>query len=333
MSNSNKRIQHLIKKLEQNIISESEMHELDEWYESYDRIENRNQFSLDEKLEIKKILWHRLEDEIGLNIKGTRSYSLNFLALSIAASIIILIGLGVGVLYQNSTDSIFGKKEQMVVLSCPHGKKQKITLPDGSEIFLNSGSTIEYQKDFNNQQTREVSLRGEAFFKVIRNKKMPFIVNTEFIETKVLGTSFNIQAYEDEAIVTVSAGKVSVSTLKPERDSLCIINNKILKSNDQIIYTPAASEIVLRKVDPYYYFSWIDGVLQLNGKKFGDVIKLLERWYDVKIILKDKELEDIVLIGEYKNEKLSSILLALEFILHIEYKYIDNDTIEIKMKS
>jgi len=229
-----------------------------------------------------------------------------------------------------------------------HGARSKILLPDGTNVWLNSGSKITYNKDLDTSTIREVYLSGEAFFDVVKYAKRPFIIHTAKMDVKVLGTQFNVKAYDDDKTTETSLIKGSVEvSLKnnPGRKYLLKPNQKLVISNDQPLKaakgmaTVALPEVAtnLVEIKPLTYLqgtetdiesSWTKNLLSFEDEAFIDVAKKMERWYDVSIEFKNKRWEDKFLNGSFEKESLEQALKALKYTTGFNYK-IDHNKITI----
>lgn len=181
-------------------------------------------------------------------------------------------------------------KVAFIESSNPKGRRSIVTLSDGTIIYLGSNSKIRYPKTFSG--TREMELSGEAFFKVKRDPERPFIVHTDKIQTKVLGTSFKIEAFQGNPIeVCVATGKVSVDRAA---DNAHKQNSKIavLNPGDIVIWNEKTQKSTLAKVQPEELELWKDGVLTFNNQRLADVMVVLERYYNIKIRIPSNELSD-----------------------------------------
>ncbi len=236
------------------------------------------------------------------------------------------------------------------------GQKSQIILSDGTKVWLNSETVLKYPASFNENQ-REVFLEGEAFFEVKKkDKKNPFLVKTTDIDIKVLGTSFNVMAYSDEATVetTVVEGSVSVvrKGLKPSQDQIVILkpNQKVtlLKKGSRVILsevelekpmlvksaqtTPSISPIekeqilISSKVDIELHTAWKEDRLIFRSETLENIAYKLERWYDVKIHIQDEELKNNRYTGEFAHkETLTQVLEILYLTTPITYTFKQND--------
>ncbi len=197
------------------------------------------------------------------------------------------------------------------------GQMGKMTLSDGTKVWLNAGTIFEYPTNFDTKK-RSVSLNGEAQFKVAHNDKIPFEVITETGIIRVHGTTFNVAAYEDdpEMTVTLVEGKVSVENTNGNKLT-------ILKPSEQVGINKLTGKATLRKVDTHFYSSWTEGKILLDGTKLSDLAKTLERWYNIDIKLRGKELGDLKISGTIaKNKPLDLFLKILERMYGVEYEFI-----------
>ncbi|MCG6191335.1 FecR family protein [Maribellus maritimus] len=200
------------------------------------------------------------------------------------------------------------------------GQMGKMTLSDGTKVWLNAGTILEYPTNFDTRK-RSVSLSGEAQFKVTPNDKIPFEVKTNTGIIKVYGTTFNVAAYKDdpEMIVTLVEGKVSVENSNGD-------NLATLKPSEQLGINKHTGKVTLRKVDTHFYSSWIEGKILLDETKLSDLVKILERWYNVDIKLLDEKIGNIQISGTIsKNKPLDLFLKILERMYGIKYKLIINN--------
>ena len=200
------------------------------------------------------------------------------------------------------------------------GQMGKITLSDGTRVWLNAGTVMEYPTNFDSKK-RAVKLVGEAQFKVAHNSDIPFEVTTNAGIVKVHGTTFNVAAYNDdpETIITLIEGKVSVDNLKGEEIGT-------LNSSEQLCINRSLGKATLRKVNTDFYSSWIDGKILLEETKLSDLVKILSRWYNVDIELLDEEVGDIKISGTIiKNKPLDLFLKIMERMYNVKYKLVINN--------
>ncbi len=214
-------------------------------------------------------------------------------------------------------------------LNIPFGKTYKLTLSDGTIVHLNAGTSIKYPVKFIKGKDRRVFLNGEAFFDVAKDEKHPFIVNVNMINIRALGTQFNVSSYdEDLSINTILvSGSVSVynnnKNYNPEK-------SLILKPNQKADWNKGNKEMSIETVDPNIYIGWIDGRIRFYHMKFNDIIKKLERNYNVSIINKNKYLEEKTFTASFDVETIEQILESFSKNSNHTIKYrIENNQIII----
>ncbi|RAJ35766.1 FecR family protein [Pedobacter cryoconitis] len=211
-----------------------------------------------------------------------------------------------------------------ITKSASSGKIINVILPDSTQIWLNSGSSISYPENLRHADLRTVRLKGEAFFKVKRDPAHPFVVYSLNIQTRVLGTSFNIRAWQGhQTEVTVLTGKVAVS-----RDSAGIQSAAIhLLPNQKAIANPA--KLQLENVeDGRTATSWTEGKMVFDQLPVKEVFEALERKYAVKVIA-DQSFKDCKLTAKFNNVSLNEVLQTIQLSLDIHYT-INKQTIYIK---
>lgn len=186
----------------------------------------------------------------------------------------------------------------------PRGGKYQLTLPDGSKVWMNAESTLRYPTTFNGK-TREVFLTGEAYFEIAHNPAQPFHVQVNDMKVEVLGTHFNIMAYENEAAnaVTLVEGAVSVSTPAQQVG---------LKPGEQMLQESNGNMNVLSDVNVQQVLAWKNGYFQFNSERLDRLMRQIERWYDVSVVYKGT-VPDRKFGGKIsRSSPLNDVLKALE---------------------
>ncbi|HWV71318.1 MAG TPA: FecR family protein [Pseudosphingobacterium sp.] len=204
------------------------------------------------------------------------------------------------------------------------GQKAKLTLPDSSIIWLNGNSSIRYRKNLTDTM-REIFLdKGEAFFAVKEEIRRPFLVHTTDIDTKVLGTSFNIKAldYEGNYVLSVSTGAVQVKERHGKRR---ILGN--YTSGKQLIYNNLDKSYQENRVKISDFIAWKDQVLIFRDASFLEVKQQLEDWYNIKIKFTRPFPENIAFTATFKNESLHTVLKALSKINPFTYTINDKEVL------
>lgn len=235
---------------------------------------------------------------------------------------------GEQIVYQ--TDNTKPKKLFYNYLTTPRGGQFKLTLSDGTKVWLNSESQLKYPVSFIKGKTRQVELvYGELYFHVSpssENNGSKFIVKNKFQEVKVLGTEFNIKAYKDEENVytTLVEGKVAVST----SDN----NVQTLSPNQQLNLNKSSNKVVITTdIDIYRIVSWKNDVLSFKNKSLKEIMKVVSRWYDINVVFKNTQLQALTFNGSLdKKLGIKEILSIIERNTNdIQYK-IKDKTIELR---
>ncbi len=187
----------------------------------------------------------------------------------------------------------------------PNGQKFQITLADGTQIWLNSGSRLKFPQHFNSSEnTRTVVLTGEAFFDVATNKEKPFIVKTNDVNIEVLGTQFNVSSYDTDTAIatTLVEGAVHVSeSNKPD-------NFLKLSPTFQAKFNRNSKLLNMQKVNTANYTAWMQNKLVIDGLKFSEILHKLERSHNVVFNNTSTKLDTEIFKGEFTNENLKTIL-------------------------
>nr|WKN35632.1 DUF4974 domain-containing protein [Tunicatimonas sp. TK19036] len=196
-------------------------------------------------------------------------------------------------------------------IEVPNGNIQKILLPDGTKVWLNAGSTLEYAEPF---LTRNVLLTGEGFFDVVRDEASPFTVQTEDLKVRVLGTSFNVKEYKNEpATVAVASGSVRVSLEKDSSEHI------VLSPAEGVIVDKAHATFIKSTPDLSRLAAWREGKLIFQDQSLREIIPTLERWYQVQIVLSDESIGDRRFSGTFQQEQLQNILQIMHHAICIDF--------------
>ena len=234
------------------------------------------------------------------------------------AAAVLLIPLSIlGTLYF-SKHQIKDKSISYNEFITPNRERATVILPDGSKITLNSNSYLRYPDNFSNN-SRTVYFEGEALFEVDRDKKKPFIVKTNDLAIEVLGTVFNVSAYPDDETIetTLISGKVSVipKVLVSSEETAVELN-----PNQQLVYEKLSQKVNTELVNTDLYTSWIHGEYIFHNEKLEVIMKKIERWYDMEVIINDPGIADQRLSGRFRDEEpLDQVLEVLKLTTPIQY--------------
>jgi len=209
-------------------------------------------------------------------------------------------------------------------LKVPYGKRFNIVFSDGSKAYLNSGSVIRYPVKFIEDKKREVFLEGEAFFDVAENKNELFIVNSNGINVEVYGTKFNVRNYSEDFNSDIVLVEGSVGINNSEVSELTMLKPGFKGSVDKENFRVTTS-----KVNTKIYTSWIDGEVIFRNETFSQILKKLERLYNVTIINnKNESLDELFNAAiNVENENIEQVLEYFNKIYNIEYQIFNNKII------
>lgn len=246
----------------------------------------------------------------------------------IAASVLLVLGIAF-YFWKHNGLPLAGNKVSVVT---GKGERKEIKLPDGSVVWLNESSSMEYPRQFAEERRQVTLLDGEAYFDIKRDEKKPFFVQASGTTTRVLGTAFNIRSYHflKSILVTVTRGKVEVQkdegTEGPDR--------KILLPNEQVSYDVRTREIRKVNVNSANAVAWKDGRLLFDNESFANVIAILENKFDVKIQA-EESIREYHMSAEFAStDSLPRILDLLSLANNLEYRFENNQiTLNKKRKS
>ena len=216
------------------------------------------------------------------------------------------------------------KEQKDFVVVVKPGNRAEVTLPDQTKVWINSNSKLIYATGKNN--TREVKLIGEAFFKVFKDKTRPFIVLANNLQVEVLGTSFNIKARQGSDNIETSLVEGSVKLYGAD-----LSQDYYLKPNEKAIYSNSMKSIKIEATDNEVETAWKDNKLKFKSERFIDVIEKLEDWYGVKIKLQYPAIENDLMSSSFKDESLKTVLETFKIQYHLRYEN-HGDTIVLTKK-
>jgi ferric-dicitrate binding protein FerR (iron transport regulator) len=271
------------------------------------------------------------------------------LYFSIAALFILSIGSFILFSDRNAVKSQETNGISSVVTK--NGNRTKIVLADGTQVWLNAGSSLDYDNLVFNRELREVTLNGEAYFDVTKNPGKPFLIHTQKMDIKVLGTAFNVRSYSNEktAEAALIRGTIEV-TLKDRKNQKIILkpNEKISIANDLTpaplpkngqrvnikTVTPSIPQIVVKEIKPNPTYNiigeiaWIQNKLFFEDERLEDIALKIERWFGKKVAIINDQLKNVHYYGNYENETLEEVLSSLKLSYPFNFK-IENNTVVI----
>ena len=228
-----------------------------------------------------------------------------------------LLALATGFNIQIKNDTIDYSKSDIIselinTIRVPRGGEYNLVLSDGSRIWLNSESELTFPAKFNGNQ-RKIALKGEAYLEVAKNETFPFIVEVEGTQVEVLGTSFNVKAYENIE-TTLVEGKVCIRTNS--------LTEAILNPGEQGVVTKESSEITVKQVDTRLYTSWVKGMFAFRSLSLEEIMKTFERWYNVTVTFENDELKQRRFTGNLRrNEEINPHLDVISLTTNVEFEF------------
>ena len=271
-----------------------------------------------------KMLLEQINDTPTINI--SRSWVSNF--RNIAAIFIIVVSVSVASFYIYK--DIVSRADNTICYETfsPIGSQTKIILPDSTVVWLNSGSSLKYNQAYGKKH-RDVILTGEGYFDVKKDKSKPFIVHTDSLNVKVLGTVFNVKAYNEDANVTVNLIDGSVNVSLPKMESA---GSLTMKPNEKLVFNKQTKKIESSEIDASRSSLWTTGKLCFVDATIEQISKDLERKYDVKIQIANDKIKKELFSGSLNlNLSLKEILSYIDVDKKFNVKQV-GDTINISIK-
>jgi len=267
----------------------------------------------------KEKAWQNIDRQISKKVNPVLNF---FNKFKYAAAIVVILVIGFLFLLEKNNNRIEQLLQLQTEIVSPMGHKIRVVLPDSSLVWMNSGSTLKYQTNFNLKE-REVLLYGEAFFEVHENKSKIFRVKTGILNVDVYGTAFNIKNYDDDDFqeITVIEGRVGISDNEKEIRQLTVGENALLNKETKTI--------IFSETNPNVVCAWKNNELVFDNTPFEEVIKSLERWYGVHIAI------DRAMIGKHnytfkvKTESFHEMLEMMKVMTPLDYE-INGEYVKIK---
>ena len=241
-------------------------------------------------------------------------------------SVILKDSLGLN--YQSQSDEFNSKIVPENIIVTPVGGEYQVILSDGTKVWMNAKSELRYPVKFTGE-TRKVSVVGEVYFEVTKDKERPFFVEAGGVEIKVLGTKFNVMAYKDEDRIETTLVEGAVELKGKGYDNMAI--KRILKPGDKANYILANRNIEVSKVSTDLYTAWINGKFVFEKENLGSIMRKLERWYNVKVFYQSQDLRDYLFsarIDRYGN--IEGVLKKMELTTNVRFNINDGTVLVCK---
>lgn len=271
------------------------------------------------KKELSERIQRKLQNDEGTHQTEIRKLGSNWMRY--AAVLALLIAVGFVMKWAMREHKQDEQVSQNVVKESAIGQKSTFTLPDGSTVKLNSESKLVYGESFNGH-LREVELTGEAFFMVVKNPSVPFVVKTGDIKATVLGTSFNVRNYEEDANIEIA---LATGSLQVEESRAASGNSKIvLAPSEMTNYSKSSGKMNKVKFEEEEVLAWKNNTLFFNQAEMKEIEKELERWFGVDIRVLNQSGTPVKLSTKFTNQSLENILETLGFTLGFQYEFSKN---------
>lgn len=317
--------------------SDSELKILEEWL--YQHPEGKKDIFYDKDildayafaLDAKKYSMGQELKRLYARLNGSKSFGTFVLPVYLRIVAVFILAFILGLLAQSlffTTESFLRKQESLVesrTISVPKGQVNQIFLADGSRIWINSESAIIVPSVFTGDK-RTVSLSGEAFFEIAKDPEHPFQVVVEGQTIEVLGTSFNVRAYNTsrEVQTTLSEGKIKLITPK---------GFMMLSPGEQAELDKVTGEVVLNKVKASTFEAWKEGRYEFINENLIEVFNMVERWYDVELIYQENEFKSMNFSGVIRrNKPVEHFLTLLGHSIPIRYEIVAQDKIRLEIR-
>ena len=262
-------------------------------------------------------------EQIRKNIRVKKLKRICFRVAAVLIPVLFIIGFYI---HLNSKVDLFGTSEYEEVV-VGKGERIQIMFQDGTRVYINSDSKLKYPKKFA-LNTREVFLEGEAYFVVAKNKNRPFIVNLNGPVIQVVGTSFNVQDYPENKDIVVCLDEGSINLTLPTEKKYPV------RPGERLIYNKESNECTISRMEDMHRLSmWKQNVIVFKDTPLPEVIKVLNRWYDVDFRIEDERALTYVYTLTSDNTLLEKVLMDLEKIAPVKFDYNeDKKEVIVKMK-
>lgn len=247
-------------------------------------------------------------------LKFKKSNPASFIMKTVACAAGIILLVASGYLLKAQLDNTPVAKESYIVFSVPNAEMGNVVLADGTRVFLNSASELKYAAGSEN--SREVFLKGEAYFEVKSDKKNPFLVHLDDFTIKATGTQFNARSYPlSNPEATLIEGEITILNKRGSEVTK-------VKPNETIVFDQSTRKIIVNSVNSHCKTEWRSGKIYLKNKTIEEIASTLERWYDVRFEFENESIKKVRLTGTIlKNKPIEQILEILKISEPLDFEY------------
>ncbi len=230
--------------------------------------------------------------------RGARRFSGGMLAMSVAASVLLMLALGFIVIGRHDMPP-----SMPLAVKAGAMQQSRVTLPDGTAVNINSVSEVVYSYDGESRR-RVVELKGEAFFDVASDAAHPFVVKCDGVEVECRGTQFNVKNYPDDTVMTVALKEGSVLVSEG--------GNQVTMTPDMVVhYDKSSHRLETRAARAADYCEWVDGYMRFNAERLDDILRTVERRYGVRVNILDGSLNNVRFTGSMGDKDLNGTLRTI----------------------
>jgi ferric-dicitrate binding protein FerR (iron transport regulator) len=266
-------------------------------------------------------MWNNIRQTITPDVHNRHTTRVLWL-YRIAAAILLPVCIGLSVYLYHHRELLTGGRDSVCEVVVEHGQKSTLTLPDGTKVWLNSGTKFTYGSDYN-IHNRQVKLEGEAYFEVAHNPSKPFVVNCSDLQVAALGTVFDVKAYPTDDIVSTALLDGCVEVYN--RD-----NTVRLAPNQRLNYNKLSGDFSkVRIADSREVDFWRRNLLYFHAASLGEITKTLERMYGITVEFQSEELKNVFFSGTIRNNSLSNVFHVISLSYPLSYT-IDKDLVTIR---
>jgi ferric-dicitrate binding protein FerR (iron transport regulator) len=229
------------------------------------------------------------------------------------AAAILFVPVLTALLYTYMSDRPVNLKASDLEIVAPGGSRLQMELSDGTKVWLNHGSRLRYPSRFDGKN-RKVYLKGEAFFEVAHNEKVPFIVETDRLEVKATGTEFNVSAYPDDKFVESSLVRGKVIVYGNDHELKALFPDESLK------FDRTKNNFTIERGSAGKYSAWKDGLLIFKNDPVEEIAKKLSRWYNVEVVIQEDKAKEFTFTATFIDETLPEVLELMTLATPVSYK-------------
>ena len=220
--------------------------------------------------------------------------------------------------YRQFTSTETAAVYAMQEITSPAGMRSQVVLPDGSKVWLNAESTLKFPVPFP-KDIRNIDLKGEAFFEVVKNQNKPFVVQSGNVQVKVLGTRFDCKAFDEDKTIEVILEEGSVAL---NSNTTATGAESVLKPGDRAVIEKETGKTQISNEEVQKYIAWHTGKLVFDNTSMEEVASMIERWYGVVVVIKDPEILKYRFTTTFDNESIFHVIELLGLSSPIQLKYI-----------